>query len=164
MNNETYERLDKDLEKIRKAIPGYIQHRDVNDAKHVLLDILMHTLSITPLGIQGSKYLSISYPLDARSVTALVRVTDAEYKDAEAALNEYKENNISTYTVGEPVIYQNGDRFELGIVKSVCGSDEYFINYHTGDTAARTHARNLHKISNAYAFFIKRIHSDEEIQ
>ena len=24
------------------------------------------------------------------------------------------------FTVGEIVIYQNGDRFELGIVKSVC--------------------------------------------
>ena len=61
------------------------------------------------------------------------------------------------YKVGEPVIYQNGDVFELGIVKRVCGNDEYFINYHSGDTAARTHARNLHKITNGYAFKIYRL-------
>lgn len=61
------------------------------------------------------------------------------------------------YKVGEPVIYQNGDVFELGIVKRDCGNDEYFINYHSGDTAARTHARNLHKITNRYAFKIYRL-------
>ena len=60
------------------------------------------------------------------------------------------------YGEDEPVIYQCGDRFELGIVKSVCGGDEYFVNYHTGETAARTHARNLHKITNGYAFWIER--------
>lgn len=61
------------------------------------------------------------------------------------------------YKVGEPVIYQNGNVFELGIVKRDCGNDEYFINYHSGDTAARTHARNLHKITNRYAFKIYRL-------
>lgn len=61
------------------------------------------------------------------------------------------------YKVGEPVIYQNGDVFELGIVKRDCENDEYFINYHSGDTAARTHARNLHKITNRYAFKIYRL-------
>lgn len=60
------------------------------------------------------------------------------------------------YSECEPVIYQNGDSFELGIVKSVCGGDEYFVNYHMGETAARTHARNLHKIQNEYAFIIER--------
>ena len=65
------------------------------------------------------------------------------------------------YEVNEPVIYQNGDRFELGIVKTVCGNDEYFINYHTGDTAARTHARHLHKISNSYAFHVIRLDPDD---
>ena len=61
------------------------------------------------------------------------------------------------YNVGEVVLYQNGDKFELGIVKSLCGHDEYFIWYHTGDTAARTHARYMHKISNDYAFKITRL-------
>lgn len=65
-----------------------------------------------------------------------------------------------TYKEGEVVLYQNGNRFELGIVKKVCGGDDYFINYHTGDTAARTNARNLHKVANAYAFHIIRLDPD----
>lgn len=66
------------------------------------------------------------------------------------------------YQVGEAVLYQNGDRFELGIIKSVCGNNEYFVWYHTGDTAARTHARHLHKISNEYAFHIIRLDPDDK--
>ena len=62
----------------------------------------------------------------------------------------------SQYSEDEPVIYQCGNRFELGIVKSVCGDDEYFVNYHTGETAARNHATNLHTITNGYAFWIER--------
>lgn len=61
------------------------------------------------------------------------------------------------YKIGEPVLYQNGDRFELGIIKSFCGDNEYFVVYHTGDTAAKTHACHLHKISNNYAFTITRL-------
>lgn len=54
-------------------------------------------------------------------------------------------------------IYVNGTKAELGIVKKVCGDDEYFVNYHTGDTAARTHARHLVKVSNRYAYHIIRL-------
>lgn len=68
---------------------------------------------------------------------------------------------VDIYSVGETVIYQNGDRFELGIIKSVCGNDEYFIWYHTGDTAARTHARHLHKIANNYAFHVYRLDTED---
>ena len=64
------------------------------------------------------------------------------------------------YEVGEPVVYTNGDKVELGVVKKVCGDDEYFVNYHTGDTAARTHARHLSKISNQYAFHVARLDPD----
>lgn len=64
------------------------------------------------------------------------------------------------YEVGEPVIYTNGDKIELGIVKKVCGEDDYFVNYHTGDTAARTHASHLMKVSNRYAFHITRLDPD----
>lgn len=71
-----------------------------------------------------------------------------------------REPEYPMYNVGEAVLYQNGDKFELGIVKSLCGHDEYFIWYHTGDTAARTHARHLHKISNDYAFNIIRLDTD----
>lgn len=79
----------------------------------------------------------------------LMQMQEKMQLEAEKPYPEYKE--------GEPVIYQCGDRFELGIIRTVCGNDEYFVNYHTGDTAARTHARNLHKIQNGYAFFIERI-------
>ena len=68
---------------------------------------------------------------------------------------------IDTYSVGETVIYQNGNKFELGIIKSVCGNDEYFVNYHTGDTAARTHAIYLHKIANSYAFHVYRLDTED---
>ena len=67
---------------------------------------------------------------------------------------------MEKFEIGEVVIYQNGDRFELGIVKSVCGNDEYFIWYHTGDTSARTNARNLHKVSNTYAFKVYRLDTE----
>lgn len=73
---------------------------------------------------------------------------------------EIIDTKIEKYEEGETVLYRNGSRFELGIVKRVCGDDEYFINYHTGDTAARTHARNLHKVANAYAFHIIRLDPD----
>lgn len=64
------------------------------------------------------------------------------------------------YEAGEPVIYINGTKAELGIVKRACGGDDYFINYHTGDTAARTHASHLMKVSNEYAFHITRLDPD----
>ena len=73
------------------------------------------------------------------------------------------------FTVGEIVIYQNGDRFELGIVKSVCErktddwEQDYFVNYHTGDTAARTGESNLHKIENRYAFHVIRLDPDGKV-
>ncbi len=66
-------------------------------------------------------------------------------------------DKLPVFVPGEAVIYQNGDIMQLGIVKSVCGDDDYFVNYHTGDTAARTNARNLHKIANNYAFHVLRL-------
>lgn len=77
------------------------------------------------------------------------------------------EKTYPEYHVGEAVLYQNGDRFELGIIKTVIldseyySTDEYFVWYHTGDTAARTHARHLHKISNGYAFHVIRLDTDD---
>ena len=66
---------------------------------------------------------------------------------------------MSRFKEGDPVIYQNGSRFELGIIKSVRPDGvSYFVNYHTGDTAALTDDRHLHEISNAYAFSIARKH------
>ena len=88
-------------------------------------------------------------------------------------------NEENEFEVGEVVLYQNGEKFELGVVKKVVPveikdrlkqdglfgepSGEtthieyiYFVNYHTGDTAAMTPEHTLHKIVNLYAFDIKR--------
>lgn len=64
---------------------------------------------------------------------------------------------------GDFVIHQNGDRFELGEIKSIQGFNEgtqswhYFIWYHKGETAANTSESNLHAITNGYAFKTKRL-------
>ena len=64
------------------------------------------------------------------------------------------------FKVGEMVIYQNGSRFELGIIKEVIWNNEFDVKYrvwyHTGDTTALTAEYQLHSISNAYAFKIER--------
>lgn len=71
------------------------------------------------------------------------------------------------FIVGEVVLYQNGEKFELGIVKSICErkpndwEQSYFVLYHTGDTAARTGESHLHKIVNRYAFHIVRLDPDD---
>lgn len=79
---------------------------------------------------------------------------------------------MSKFNVNEVVLYQNGDRFELGIVKEVLEREvpdfpsdtkqtcEYRVWYHTGDTSALTPEHCLHKISNAYAFTILRKQAD----
>ena len=73
--------------------------------------------------------------------------------------------NEPKFKVGEVVMYQNGDRNELGIVKKVesLGSHEenriawgYRVWYHTGDTTAMTHESLLKPISNAYAYTVLR--------
>lgn len=63
---------------------------------------------------------------------------------------------------GEPFIYQNGDRFEIGIVKRKNPHipNSYFAWYHTGDTAAATSVIDMKKITNGYAFKIVRLDPD----
>lgn len=51
---------------------------------------------------------------------------------------------------GDYVIYQNGDRFELGLVKRLRPDGGAFVYYHEGDTAAGTPKECLHEIANAY--------------
>lgn len=86
------------------------------------------------------------------------------------------------FKVGETVLYQNGQRFELGIIKEVIldqhikithlkqdglfgkpTGDEimthrymYRVWYHTGETTALTDEDLLHKIANGYAFYVER--------
>ena len=50
---------------------------------------------------------------------------------------------------GQLVIYQCGERFEIGKIKRVV-SDGAFVYYSDGDTAAKTPFENLHRISNSY--------------
>ena len=65
------------------------------------------------------------------------------------------------FEVGEAIVYRNGDSCEIGIVKRVCDrydtqEQDYFVYYHTGDTAARTPESCMNKIRNAYAYEIRR--------
>lgn len=72
--------------------------------------------------------------------------------------NHYEsEEDQVLYEIGEPVLYQNGSRFELGIVKSFNSQGKPFVLYHTGDTAACTPLMHLHKIANNYAFIVERL-------
>lgn len=56
------------------------------------------------------------------------------------------------FAPGDLVVYSRdgGDHFELGVVKRVV-DDGAFVWHHTGDTAAKTPWRCLHKVDNAYA-------------
>lgn len=65
--------------------------------------------------------------------------------------------------VNDIIIYQNGDTFELGIIKEVLENNKYRIWYHTGDTTAVTDINNIHPIMNAYAFTIIRKQADKDI-
>lgn len=51
---------------------------------------------------------------------------------------------------GDYAIYQNGDRFELGLIKRMRPDGGAFVYYHEGDTAAGTPPECLHEIANAY--------------
>lgn len=50
---------------------------------------------------------------------------------------------------GEVFVYTNGDKWELGQVKAKARDDAYFCWYSTGDTAACTPVRCMHKLANA---------------
>lgn len=69
---------------------------------------------------------------------------------------------MNKYKVGEVVLYQNGEKFELGVIKSLGNKPKtYFVWYHMGDTAACTDEINLHKIINSYAFKIERLRVED---
>jgi len=65
----------------------------------------------------------------------------------------------SKFKKGEIAIYQNGENFEIGEVTEIFNCFDHFeysLRYHKGDTTARTHEIDLHKIKNNYAFQIIR--------
>ena len=55
--------------------------------------------------------------------------------------NEYKE--------GQYIIYQNGDRFEIGKIKRLTPTGA-FVYYSCGDTAEKTPYDHIHPIMNDY--------------
>ena len=50
---------------------------------------------------------------------------------------------------GDYIIYQNGDRCEIGKIKCIV-PDGAFVWYHGGDTASKTPFERMHKIANEY--------------
>lgn len=75
-----------------------------------------------------------------------------------------KEDKTAKFKPGQVVIYQCGSKFELGVIKSKAPCDYYFVNFHTGDTAAKVSATYLHSISNDYAFDITRLKPYEKFK
>lgn len=57
---------------------------------------------------------------------------------------------MADFREGEYIIYQNGDRFEIGKIKRLTG-DGAFVWYHEGETASKTPFDHMHKIMNGYA-------------
>lgn len=58
-------------------------------------------------------------------------------------------NNSKGWKPGELIIYQNGDRFEIGKIKRIT-EDGAFVWYHEGETAAKTPFDCMHKLVNGY--------------
>ena len=50
---------------------------------------------------------------------------------------------------GELIIYQNGDRYEIGKIKRITDNGA-FVYYSEGDTASKTPFDCMHKLTNAY--------------
>lgn len=57
------------------------------------------------------------------------------------------EKNI--FKVGQYIIYHNGDRYEIGRIKSI-KEDGAFVAYHEGETGAKTPFDLMHPIVNEY--------------
>ena len=67
----------------------------------------------------------------------------ADYEDLEEkqGMKDFKENEL--------IIYQNGDRFEIGRIKRLT-EDGAFVYYHSGETASKTPYDCMHKLINNY--------------
>ena len=57
--------------------------------------------------------------------------------------------NNNQFKEGEHIVYQNGDRFEIGKIKRIT-KDGAFVYYSSGDTAAKTPFDCMHKLVNEY--------------
>lgn len=61
-----------------------------------------------------------------------------------------KGDNMEDYSVGEYIIYRNGEKYELGRIKSL-RPDGAFVCYHDVETAAKTPYSHMHKLINSYS-------------
>ena len=57
--------------------------------------------------------------------------------------------NVEEFKVGEYIIYVNGDRYELGRIKSLTPTGA-FVAYHDGETGAKTPYDVMHKLVNEF--------------
>lgn len=56
---------------------------------------------------------------------------------------------MTDFKVGEYIIYQNCDRYEIGKIKRIT-DDGAFVWYHEGETAAKTPFDCMHKLINGF--------------
>lgn len=56
---------------------------------------------------------------------------------------------VDNFQVGQYVIYHNGNRYELGRIKSL-HFDGAFVAYHSGETGAKTPYDLMHPLINAF--------------
>ena len=56
---------------------------------------------------------------------------------------------MDNFHEGELIIYQNGDRFEIGKIKRIVPGGA-FVWYSEGDTAAKTPFDCMYKLANGY--------------
>lgn len=72
-------------------------------------------------------------------------------------------NNSKDWKPGELIIYQNGDRFEIGKIKRIT-EDGAFVWYHEGETAAKTPFDCMHKLVNGYVIEQESLGGEEGIR
>ena len=53
------------------------------------------------------------------------------------------------FHIGQYIVYVNGDKFEIGRIKSLC-DDGAFVAYHEGETGAKTPYDCMHPIVNEH--------------
>lgn len=57
--------------------------------------------------------------------------------------------NKDDFEEGEYIVYVNGEKYELGRIKTL-REDGAFVAYHEGETGAKTPYHTMHKLINNY--------------
>lgn len=57
--------------------------------------------------------------------------------------------NKDDFEEGEYIVYVNGEKYELGRIKTL-REDGAFVAYHEGETGAKTPYHTMHKLINDY--------------